>query len=60
MQEMRLFMQSVLTDQSLNMLDASRYEDLEYLAQFLIQNAVLETIKPGSYSSEYTYCRINV
>ena len=48
---MMQFMQSRLTDESLRQLDELKCEDLYYLADFTIQMAVRETIKPGSYSS---------
>ena len=50
---MMQFMQSRLTDQSLRLLDDSKCEDLYYLAEFTIEMAVRETIKPGSYCSMY-------
>ena len=51
---MMQFMQSRLTDQSVRQLDDSKLEDLYYLAEFTIEMAVRETIKPGSYSSMYS------
>ena len=52
---MMQFMHSRLTQESLSQLDQSKIGDLDYLAEFTIQMAVRETIKPGSYSSMYNF-----
>ena len=47
---MQQFMQSRLLEGSIQKIDKSRTDDLDYVANFVIEMAARETITPGTYN----------
>ena len=47
---MQQFMQSRLLEGSIQKIDKNRTDDLDYVANFVIEMAARETIAPGTYS----------
>ena len=52
-------MKSTLTEKSLQQLDETQKENVEYLAKFAVQMVVRETAKPGSNCSMYSIIHTN-